>query len=527
MALVQLNDICFEVKDRTLFTIKHLDIQHKDRIGLVGANGSGKTSLLRIIAKEEQQFHGSAVLHGKPALLPQLKPQSQHKSGGEVSKMLIDQIFAGAQDLLLMDEPTTYLDAEITEKIEQELQKRSEAMVITSHDRAFLDTLCTKIWEIDEGKVRVYNGNYSDYEQQKKEAEERHAKEYEKYVQEKAQLEEAVQLKEQKAQKATKKPKNLSSSEARITGAKPHFAKKQKKLNQGALAMQSRLKHLNKVEKPKAVAPVKMQVAKEEKLRNRVIIRGQQVEGKIGERILWSKVNFSITSGDKIGITGANGSGKTTFLLKILNQKEGITFSPAVTFGYFSQMLEVLNTKDSVMENMKASSVQNETIMRTVLARLGFIGEEVFKPVHVLSGGERVKAALAKLFVSSANVLVLDEPTNFLDITAVKALEALLIDYSGTVLFITHDRRLLANAATKLFILKEQQLIPFEGPLSAHEETPGPQKHEHLEDELLQVETSIAEVLSRLSIKPAPELDEEFQSLLTRKKALINQIEEN
>jgi pleuromutilin/lincosamide/streptogramin A transport system ATP-binding/permease protein len=270
-----------------------------------------------------------------------------------------------------------------------------------------------------------------------------------------------------------------------------------------------------------------MQVAKEEKLRNRVIIRGQQVEGKMGERILWSKVNFSITSGDKIGITGANGSGKTTFLLKILNQKDGITVSPAVTFGYFSQMLEVLNTKDSVMENMKASSVQNETIMRTVLARLGFIGEEVFKPVHVLSGGERVKAALAKLFVSSANVLVLDEPTNFLDITAVEALEALLIDYSGTVLFITHDRRLLANAATKLFILKEQQLISFEGPLSAHEETPGPQKHEHLEDELLQVETSIAEVLSRLSIKPAPELDEEFQSLLARKKALINQIEEN
>lgn len=185
----------------------------------------------------------------------------------------------------------------------------------------------------------------------------------------------------------------------------------------------------------------------------------------MGERILWNKVNFSITNSDKIGITGANGSGKTTFLLKILKQENGITVSLAVTFGYFSQMLEVLNTKASMMENVMASSVQNETIMRTVLARLGFIGEDVFKPVHVLSGGERVKAALAKLFVSSANVLVLDEPTNFLDISAVKAFEALLIDYSGTVLFITHDRRLLANAATKLFALKEQQLMSFEGPL--------------------------------------------------------------
>lgn len=529
LAFIHLQHIHCEVKDRTLFEMEQATIYPKERIGLVGRNGSGKTTLLQIIAGKVEPASGTVIKNVEVSLLPQLKPPREEKSGGEVSQAVIHEALTKEAGVLLADEPTTHLDTKHVENLEKQLQEWKGAMLIVSHDRAFLDTLCTQIWEIEDGEVRFYTGNYSEYEQQKHESRKYHEKEYEKYVQKRKQLENAIQEKEKKAERATKKPNNVSSSEARIIGAKPYFAKKQKKLNQGGKALQSRMEQLEKVEKIKELPPIKMQVTKEETLKHRIIIRGENVTGVAGGKLLWEEFDFSITAGDKVAVIGPNGSGKTTFIRKIIENADNIHLSPSISIGYFSQMLEVLDVKESIIDNVRKTSNQDQTLIRTVLARLGFFRDDVFKPVHVLSGGERVKVAFAKVFVSDANVLILDEPTNYLDIEAVEALESLFVDYPGTILFVSHDRRFLENTATKIFAFQDKRICLFDGSYQEYvkmQTEPVVEKNP-LEEEMLRVEMEITNVLSQLSIAPTRALDDTFQKLIRRKNEMKRQLDQS
>src|SRR5699024_3615688 len=242
---------------------------------------------------------------------------------------------------------------------------------------------------------------------------------------------------------------------------------------------------------------------------------------KIKDRILWKETSFHVRGGDKIAILGKNGTGKTTLLKKIMNESEGITLSPAIKIGYFSQNLDVLDENKSILENVSETSKQDETFIRTVLARLHFYRDDVHKKVEVLSGGERVKVSFAKLFVSEINTLLLDEPTNVLDIVAMEALEDLLQNYEGTVLLVSHDRRFLQNIASRILTIENKRITLFEG---TYQELKAyvPRKADPNEDELQVIETKITEVLSKLSIDPSEELDQEFQHLLAQKKELKN-----
>ena len=226
--LAETINIKAEVKDRTLFEIEQLSIHQGERIGLVGKNGCGKTTLLEIIAGVRSPDSGSCHVYTSCKLLPQLKSTKSTKSGGEITQAYINHALAQKPELLLADEPTANLDTRHIDKLEQQLKRWQGAFVIVSHDRAFLDALCTSIWEIADEKLSVYQGNYSDYLKQKTIETKEKELAYEKYQSKKKQLEKALQLKEAKAQRATKKPKNVSASEAKITGAKPYFAKKQK-----------------------------------------------------------------------------------------------------------------------------------------------------------------------------------------------------------------------------------------------------------------------------------------------------------
>ncbi|MGY4691688.1 ribosomal protection-like ABC-F family protein [Salibacterium sp. K-3] len=522
MSLIHLQDLRMEVKERTLFTIHQLSIHQGDKIGLVGQNGSGKSSLLALIAGGIEPSSGTVIRKASVSMVPQLKPRLLYKSGGEISQTVFQEVFAEEPEILLADEPTTHLDTGNVEKLEQKLKQRRKAFILVSHDRTFLDALCTQIWEIEDGKIRVFTGGYTDYEEQKEAERRHHEKEYEKYIDTKKQLEEALRQKEQKAQKAVKKPKSISASEARM--AKPHFAKKQKKINQQANTIQTRLNQLEEVKKIKELPPINMQVIEEKSLYHRSIIRGWNVEGRAGEKLLWDAFDFSIRGGDKVALIGPNGSGKTTFLRMILRSEGGVQAVPAVTFGYFSQMLEVLEEEQSIFDNVRQTSFQDQTMIRTVLGRLGFFQDDAFKFVRDLSGGERVKAAFAKLFVSGANVLILDEPTNYLDIRALEALESLLQDYSGTVLFVSHDRRFLEKTATKIFAIHDQRITVFDGSYQEYLRAEPEADYNPLQDELLMVETRISDVLGRLSITPSEALDKELQQLLQRKNDLKRQL---
>jgi pleuromutilin/lincosamide/streptogramin A transport system ATP-binding/permease protein len=322
---------------------------------------------------------------------------------------------------------------------------------------------------------------------------------YEKYVRKKRQLEQAVRLKTKKAERATKAPKKVSKSEAKITGAKPYFAKKQKKLQKTAKAIESRLEKLEKVKKPLEGPPLKMNLPNEETFKGRTVLRVNNVPGKIGNRILWKPISFNVDGGDKLAIIGPNGSGKTTLLKKIIHQEVGITISPAMKIGYFSQNLNILNIEKSILENVCSTSKQDETFIRTVLARMHFFRDDVYKPLGVLSGGEQVKVALAKLFVSDINTL---------------------IEYEGTVIFVSHDRHLIKNIATRILAIKDLEIELFEGTYEKYKHDKPQDKINIEEDQRLLLETKITEVLSRLSIEPTEELEMEFQQLLAEKRKL-------
>lgn len=519
MNVLEARHVRMEIKDRTLLSVDYLHVKEKDRIGLVGKNGSGKTTLLHILAGALKPDQGSIRQKGTVDLLPQLKKVDAVKSGGEMTQRYVNEALVKGPSLLLADEPTTHLDEEHIEWLEKSLLQWPNAFIVVSHDRAFLDAVCTTIWEIQDGRIDVYKGNFSAYAAHKETERRQQELEFEKYEKTKKQLERAIEAKQQKAERAVKKPASAGSSEAR--NVKPYYAKKQKKLQTTAKSLETRLEKLNKVEKQKELPPIRMNMQKQESLTNRVVIRAEQTTGKAANRVLWKAADFLVKGGEKAVILGPNGSGKTTLIEKIVRGDAGITISPSAAIGYFSQHMTILNPAHTIIDNVKETSHQDESIIRTVLARLGFRRDDVFKKVNILSGGERVKTALAKLLVSEMNVLVLDEPTNFLDIDAVEALESLLKEYEGTVVFTSHDRRFAEQIATKVLAIQDQTLVVFEGTLLEYQERKRRTVHVAEEEKLLLIETKLADVISRLSIEPSAELDHEFQRLLAEKKKLL------
>lgn len=521
MTIVELKHVKKFVKGELLFEFEQLAVEKQARIGLVGKNGSGKSTLLNLIIGKQEGDQGKINRYGSIKLLPQLKETDTSESGGEVTQRYINHTLAGKSDLLLADEPTTNLDQNHIKRLLNQLKRWQGSLILVSHDRYFLDQLCDEIWEIDQQKIHVYLGNYSNYYEQKQLQIKQQEEAYHQYLEKKKQLERALVIKEQKAQRATKKPKQLSSSEARIKGAKPYFAKKQKKLHQNRKALETRIEKLESVEKVYQEAPVKMEHPQAEQLSGRTILRVENLSGHIDDRALWKPTSFQIKGRDKVAIIGNNGAGKSTLVKKIINRVNGVQLSPAIKVGYFDQKLQALKLDQSILTYVSDGAIQSETLIRTCLARLNFNEDGVTKPIRTLSGGERVKVVLAKLLVSDANMLVLDEPTNFLDIEAIEALESLLLSYPSTILFVSHDQRLIEQIATKLIVIEDQAIQLFPGTYSEYLHPPRDEGSR--EQKLMVLETRISEVLGKLSIEPTDELEQEFQSLLKKKKQLTNE----
>lgn len=367
-------------------------------------------------------------------------------SGGQKGRAALAKLLLEEPDLLLLDEPTNHLDLEGTEWLEEFITTEYHgAVVFVSHDRYFLDKVTTKIAELHNNKLKEYNGNYS------------------KYIF----LRERDRLVQQRAYE-----RQQEEIEHDLDFIRRYHAGQRSKEARGRM---KKLDRMELVEKPRSEdKKIKLSFTVETRGGDDVVqLRG--VSKAYGDKVLFRNLNFDIYRQDSVGIIGPNGVGKTTLLRLILGQEpptEGtIKIGYNLNIGYYDQELANLNPNNSVLDEiwqLRPKDTQEE--VRSYLGRFLFSGDDVFKLVRDLSGGEQSRVALAKLLLEKANLLVLDEPTNHLDINSKEVLEDALIEYPGTMIIVSHDRYFLDKIVNKIIFMERDKVWMWEGNYTAYQE---------------------------------------------------------
>ena len=508
--------------ERELFKIEDLEIDENEVIGIVGNNGSGKTTFFNILSGDVDYDCGVVEIKGNVTYIKQFDELSNNKklSGGEKTRNILNMKLRNAGNILLVDEPTNNLDMSSIEKLIIKLKQYNGIMCIISHNRDLLDELCTHIIEFDDGKVTKYVGNYTKYIEQKQHKRKREEFEYMQYIEKKKMLEKSIAVSKNSTKGLKKHPTRMGNSEARLN--KRQINETAEKLEGHTKALEKRLEKLEVKDKPKFNQVPKMNMKCNNSIISKVAINGNDINVLFGNNVIFQNANFKVYTNSKTAIIGDNGTGKTTLINHIMSSKEGIKINDKVKIGYFSQNLDNLDYTKSIFENVIKDSVQNETIVRNILARLLFNQNDIVKKANILSGGEKVKVIIAKILVSDSNVLILDEPTNFLDTNSLLALEQLLNEYKGTVLFTTHDRTLVDNVATHLLVIQNKQIVEYRGNYSGYINSCKEEKDEKKNNVYdLELEFRITAILSKLSITKNEDekmkLEEEYNKLINMK----------
>ena len=362
-------------------------------------------------------------------------------SGGQKTRVSLGRLLLKKPDILLLDEPTNHLDMNSIAWLETYLTNYAGAVLIVSHDRYFLDRVVTKVIEIEAGQVRVFQGGYSDYAEKK------------------------AQIRDALYRQYLNQQREIAHQEAVITRLRSFNREKSIK------RAESRVKLLEKIDRmEKPVQPdTRMRITLEPQVvSGNDVLTVEGLSKSFPRQVLFEDISFQIKRGEKIALIGDNGTGKTT-ILRILNglvrQDAGrVTLGSRVHIGYYDQEQQVLHPEKTLFEEISDSyPALTQTQIRNMLAAFLFTGDDVFKLVGSLSGGERGRLSLAKLMLSEANFLILDEPTNHLDIASREILEEALGTYTGTVLYVSHDRYFINQTATRILELTNQALVNYIG----------------------------------------------------------------
>lgn len=361
-------------------------------------------------------------------------------SGGQKTRIALGRLLLSNPDLILLDEPTNHLDLESIAWLENYLLNYKGAVIIVAHDRYFLDKVVSKVIEIEHSKSQMFPGNYSLYAEKKEHLRDAMIKQYYNQQKERKHQEEVI--------------------------AKLRSFNREKSIKRA----ESREKLLNKMEileKPSEQQHMTLRLDPEVKSGNDVLsVKG--LKKTFGASTLYSNIDFDIKREERVAIIGNNGTGKTT-ILKIINGiipfDEGeISLGSKVKIGYYDQEHQVLDSEKTLFDELQDTYPHlNNTKIRNTLAAFLFTEDDVFKKIKDLSGGERGRVSLAKLMLSEANFLILDEPTNHLDITSKEILENALCHYTGTVLYVSHDRYFINKTATRILDLTHQKLLNYIG----------------------------------------------------------------
>ena len=415
-------------------------LEDKEKAAIVGVNGSGKTTLLRCILGIEEADEGS-IAFSKEKKMDYLAQQHADietenedydtLSGGQKTRKRLEEILQEKPDLLILDEPTNHLDIGSIQWLEKVLKRYDGAVLLVSHDRYFLDRIVTKVIDLERGKVRMYQGNYSAYAEKKR------------------------QLREAEWKAFQNQQAEIKHQEAVIEKLKQFNREKSIKR---AESREKMLLKVERLEKPEELEnEMKLLFSPRESSGNDVLMAKELGKSYDGKR-LFSHGTFSLQKGEHVALIGDNGTGKTT-LLKILNgliqADEGeFRLGSKVKIAYYDQEHAVLNMEKTLFDEIQDSYPDmNNTKVRNVLAAFLFTGDDVYKRIQDLSGGEQGRVSLAKLMLSDANFLILDEPTNHLDIQGKEVLEEAIRNYEGTVLYVSHDRYFINKTATRIIEL--------------------------------------------------------------------------
>lgn len=542
MLCFKANDVKMYFGNRLILDIKDLKIYSEDKIGVVGLNGSGKTTLLNLISNQIKPDQGYIKTYGKISYIKQLEYEKGSKidgkylsqlglkgkdqkvmSGGEITRMKIAKSLSVYSDILLADEPTSNLDLEGIQFLIDRLLNYQNAIILVSHDRDLLDTVCNKIIEIQDGELRIYNGNYSEYEEQKLVEQKNKETEYEKYIQKKEELERAIVHISNKSRTTKKAPKRMGNSEARLHKMGNQNAKKN--LDNSFKAMETRLEKLEVKEKVKEIEEIDFDMVGVKDIHSKIVIEGKNINKSFGEKIIFKNGEFQIYNGSKVALIGPNGCGKTTLLKIILNGEKGIRISKAADIGYFAQDLNILKEDKTILENVMELTMSDEGVCRTILSRLLIKKDDVYKKVSILSGGERVKVSFAKIFLSNFNILILDEPTNYLDIYSVEAMENAIKSYNGTILFVSHDKRFLEQVADTIMYIEDYKIHNYDGNYKEYIRSKNRQDAQEAKENKEKraiLEHRMTEILGKISVASSKDdiraLDEEYKEILEKLK---------
>ena len=362
-------------------------------------------------------------------------------SGGQKTRVSLGKLLLSRPDIILLDEPTNHLDMKSIAWLENYLLNYKGAVIIVAHDRYFLDKVATKIIELDQGQGMVFLGNYTSYSQKKAQVREAKMKAYLNQQQEIRHQEEVIAK-----LKSFNREKSIKRAESR----------------------EKMLSKIEVLEKPSEVNDEMALCLKPDILSGNDVITIRNLSKSFGHNHLFSHIDIDIKRGERVSVIGDNGTGKTT-LLKIINQmlpadSGQITLGARVHIGYYDQDHQVLHMEKTLFDELQDTYPDlNNTRVRNVLAAFLFTGDDVFKRIGDLSGGERGRVSLAKLMLSNANFLILDEPTNHLDITSKEILEHALNQYTGTVLYVSHDRYFINRTATRILELTGETFINYIG----------------------------------------------------------------
>lgn len=358
-------------------------------------------------------------------------------SGGQRTKLAFIKLLLSKPDILLLDEPTNHLDISTIEWLEGYLKSYNRALVIVSHDRLFLDKIVDTVYEIEHHRMKRYNGNYTTFVKLKKEAYDKQLKDHIAQAKEIERLESIVE-------RFKNKPTKVSMARSKLKA----------------------IEHMDIIEAPDRYDNKSFRAEFEPRIEpGKDILFVRNLE--IGYDKPLCKLSFDIKRGERLGIIGGNGIGKST-LLKTLTEiipalSGEFSYGTNVEIGYFDQQMARYTSDKTVMDDFWDSyPTLTQTEVRNALGALLISGDDVFKEVSMLSGGEKVRLALAKIFKSKPNVLILDEPTNHMDIVGKETLESMLIDFPGTVIFVSHDRYFVKKVATKLLFMGEDSVKWYE-----------------------------------------------------------------